>query len=238
MAGNNGASPGSKILSLFAACMRAAALLAYCGLLREGWCVKPFKISVWTPYSAGLPVQRRDRVQTADVVQAWAADRSVVGRQQDGGADGDDEDMCVVCWERPKEVIFLSCGHMVSLCQSCASACRALGSCRALSTPAISCICTASNIMAGLLLGLCHDRRVKACARQPHALRSAPAGDVQQTSWKTSAAPSAPCAGERSRQRCWQSSDEDGSCSVGQHPAAAMWNACVCLLHHCSGLIL
>lgn len=49
-----------------------------------------------------------------------------MGLQQDGGADGDDEDMCVVCWERPKEVIFLSCGHMVSLRRSCASACCAL----------------------------------------------------------------------------------------------------------------
>ena len=230
MAGNNGASPGSKILSLFAACMRAAALLAYCRLLREGWCVKHFKILCLDTILSRAPcTKKRSQVQTADVVQAWAADRSVVGRQQDGGADWDDEDMCVVCWERPKEVIFLSCGHMVSLRQSCASACCALGSCRALSTPAISCICTASNIMAGLLLGLCHDRKVKACARQPHALRSAPAGDVQQTSWKRSAAPSAPCAGERSRQRCWQSSDEDGS--VGQHPAAAMWNACLCLVH-------
>ena len=157
--------------------------------------------------------------------------------QQDGGADGDDEDMCVVCWERPKEVIFLSCGHMVSLRQSYASACCASGGCRVLSTPAISCICTASISWQASCL-LCHDRRVKASARQPHALRSAPAGDAQQTSWKWSAAPSALCAGERSRRRCWQSSDGVGS--VGQHTAAAMYmrNACLCLVHYCTALSL
>lgn len=66
-------------------------------------------------HRAGHPGQRKGQVQTAGVVQAQAADRSMVGMQRDGGVDGDDEDMCVVCWERPKEVIFLSCGHMVSL---------------------------------------------------------------------------------------------------------------------------
>lgn len=33
--------------------------------------------------------------------------------QQGGGADQDEDDLCVVCWDRPKEAIFLSCGHMV-----------------------------------------------------------------------------------------------------------------------------
>jgi len=32
---------------------------------------------------------------------------------QQGSADQDEEELCVVCWDRPKEVIFLSCGHMV-----------------------------------------------------------------------------------------------------------------------------
>lgn len=37
---------------------------------------------------------------------------STFGAQQ-GSADQDEEELCVVCWDRPKEVIFLSCGHMV-----------------------------------------------------------------------------------------------------------------------------
>ncbi len=38
---------------------------------------------------------------------------SMAGAQQ--GSEGDDEDaeLCDICWERPKEIIFMPCGHRV-----------------------------------------------------------------------------------------------------------------------------
>ena len=32
--------------------------------------------------------------------------------------DQDDEDLCVVCWERAREVIFYHCMHMVRACNT------------------------------------------------------------------------------------------------------------------------
>ncbi|CAL5223801.1 g6372 [Coccomyxa viridis] len=42
------------------------------------------------------------------------------------GEDQDDEDLCIVCWEREREVIFCDCMHMCT-CQSCASDVMAAG---------------------------------------------------------------------------------------------------------------
>ena len=116
--------------------------------------------------------------------------------QRDGGVDGDDEDMCVVCWERPKEVIFLSCGHMVSLRHPLpqhAMHCEAIA-------PFLHQASSAHELP--LFLWQAPAWSLPEAMRQPCALCSAPAGDVQQISWRRNAAPSAPCAGERSRQLC------------------------------------
>ncbi len=29
------------------------------------------------------------------------------------GSEDDDEELCVVCWEQAREIIFMNCGHMV-----------------------------------------------------------------------------------------------------------------------------
>ena len=36
----------------------------------------------------------------------------------EGDDQGDDEELCVVCWEREREVIFYQCMHMVRSCDS------------------------------------------------------------------------------------------------------------------------
>ena len=30
--------------------------------------------------------------------------------------DQDDDDLCIVCWEKAREVIFYNCMHMVRIC--------------------------------------------------------------------------------------------------------------------------
>ena len=44
-----------------------------------------------------------------------ARDVSMPGAQQ-GSEEHEEDELCVVCWDRPREVIFLNCGHMVRAC--------------------------------------------------------------------------------------------------------------------------
>ena len=38
---------------------------------------------------------------------------SMPGAQQGSEGDDEDEGLCDICWERPREMIFMHCGHMV-----------------------------------------------------------------------------------------------------------------------------
>ena len=38
----------------------------------------------------------------------------IPGAQQ-GSEEHEDDELCVVCWDRPREIIFMPCGHMVRL---------------------------------------------------------------------------------------------------------------------------
>ena len=41
---------------------------------------------------------------------------SMLGAQQGSKEHEEEEELCVVCWDRPREIIFLGCGHMVRSC--------------------------------------------------------------------------------------------------------------------------
>lgn len=58
---------------------------------------------------------------SAAVVQATTAATAATAALALEDADGDDEDLCVVCFEAQRDVVLVPCGHMM-LCRHCAGA--------------------------------------------------------------------------------------------------------------------